>query len=159
MGYTHYWSFKRDKSKSASESEAAHQQAVKDCTKVLKTLKKEGLRLSGYSANSAVQYGGIKANGANEDSHEDFVIREHFSQNVEQGGDFCKTARKPYDLAVVACLAVFAWRLGACFEVSSDGRASDWIDGVETARRILKRKSIVNPLGETAKVLRFKKAA
>jgi hypothetical protein len=147
MGYTHYWSFKRDKSMSAEQAEQAHQKAIKECTKVLRTLKRDGMRLSGYSANSAKQYGGLKVNGKGDDGHEDFVIREHFSQNVDQGGDFCKTARKEYDDAVTACLAILKYRLGECISVASVGLASDWQRGVEIASRILKRK-IKNPMGE-----------
>jgi hypothetical protein len=149
MGYTHYFTFKRDASMNAAEAEAAHQVAIKECTKVLRTLKREGVSLSGYSANSKKQYGGLKVNGTKDDAHEDFVIREHFSQNVDEGFGFCKTARKPYDIAIVACLAILKYRLGACIEVGSDGNASNWIEGVETAARILKRK-IKNPIAEAS---------
>jgi hypothetical protein len=35
--------------------------------------------------------------------------------------DFCKTARKPYDLPVCACLIVLQHYFGDQFRVSSDG--------------------------------------
>jgi hypothetical protein len=158
MGYTHYYTFKRSSTKTAEQAENALQQAVKDCTKILKTLKRRGLRLSGYSANSAKQYGGLNVNGAGDESHETFIVLEHFSQNVAHGFNFCKTARKPYDQAIVACLAVLKWRLGECIDVSSDGDAKDWSHGVELAREILRRKSIQNPMGKNVSNVKLKAA-
>ncbi len=43
--------------------------------------------------------------------------------------DFCKTARKPYDLLVVACLIAAHEILD--YEVSSDGGFEDWKEGIE----------------------------
>lgn len=153
MGYTHYWTFRRAKGKTAKELETAYKKALVECSKVAvlynAECKAKGLddeRLSGYSAHCKPgTYGGLKLNGKEYLAHEDFVMREHFSEAVKDGFQFCKTARKPYDVVVVACLAILKYRLGDAIQVDSDGYAEEWTDGVELAKRLLKRKRIANP--------------
>ena len=43
---------------------------------------------------------------------------------------FCKTAFKPYDLAVNACLIIIKHYLGDKVDVSSDGEMKDWQDAM-----------------------------
>lgn len=150
MGYTHYFGFKVPKGIKAAKLEATYQLAIQECAKVARMYNKEcaekGLthfRLSGYTAHTkSGQYGGIQLNGKGEYSHEAFELREHFKQNVF---GFCKTARKPYDTVIVACLAILKYRLGEAIDVSSDGRTDDWNEGVLLARRVIKRK-VPNPI-------------
>ena len=73
-------------------------------------------------------------------------MREHFRDNFE-GNEFffCKTAQKPYDVVVVACLAVLKHRMKDLIVISSDGDSADWWLGVAMARRILKA-DIKNPI-------------
>lgn len=56
-------------------------------------------------------------NGVGELAHEAFVIEKKGTD------DFCKTARKPYDLLVVACL-IAAWQI-LNYRFSSDGFNQD----------------------------------
>lgn len=145
MGYTHYWRVKKIKGM-ATVLEARYQKAILECQKVCSTYYKEFGGLSGYSAHTKPgAYGGLKVNGKGDDGHEDFVMREHFNENEDF--EFCKTARKSYDLVVTACLAILKHRLGHAIEVSSDGDAADWTDGVNYAREVTGLK-IKNPLGE-----------
>jgi len=51
--------------------------------------------------------------------------------------EFTKTARKPYDSAVCACLIVLQYHLGVWFRVSSDGDDAD--EGWTTARQFCER--------------------
>lgn len=60
-------------------------------------------------------------NGVGEDGHDDFVL--DFSS--DSFSDFCKTNRKPYDLAVCICLLALSHKL-PYFSFSSDGI---WGDG------------------------------
>ena len=60
----------------------------------------------------------IRFNGIEEDGHETFYI----SSGFEDGFNFCKTNRKPYDIAVCECLIIFKHFLNA--DVSSDGFSS-----------------------------------
>lgn len=152
MGYTHYWRVNPKHGK-AAEQEKQYQIAVKQCQKIIKTYndqiklidKKHPDRLQGYSAHADIgQYGGINFNGVGSYSHETFVFREHFKQNSSSFA-CCKTAQKPYDTVVVACLITMKHYLKDGIEVSSDGYAHDWLDGLELARRILKLKSLKIP--------------
>jgi hypothetical protein len=151
MGYTHYWKFSKAPKGDAAKVEKAYKAALVECSRVIHAYQafcaENGLdaeRLSGYSAHAKPgAYGGLNVNGKGDLSHENLTMREHFSEN--DGFGFCKTARKPYDVVVTACLAVLAYRLPGLIAVSSDGRAKDWETGVKLARTVLKRK-IPNPL-------------
>jgi hypothetical protein len=171
MGYTHYWTFRKPAGIPAAELEKNYQQAVKDCVKVIKEYQKNALgsdRLSGYSAHTKPgQYGGVNVNGKQDNAHEPFTLPEHFSDNfklyVNDGSagmsgafNFCKTARKPYDMVVVACLSILKYRLGDAVDVSSDGTIEDWSEGVLWARVCLKR-AIPNPLNTSEESKAFYK--
>lgn len=161
MGYTHYWEFKRPKQVkgNAEEAEKQYQLAVRQCQRIIRYYNKHVKaldpkhpdRLAGYSAHCKVnQYGGIDFNGTGDLGHENFVLREHFSQCFDHprrpGFNFCKTARKPYDRVVVACLATLKHYLGDLIDVDSDGDFDDWFDGVALAKEALRIKSIENPI-------------
>jgi len=49
----------------------------------------------------------------------------------------CKTAFRPYDLAVTACLIVFKHHFGERFQVSSDGEDQHWFDAKLLCDQIL----------------------
>jgi hypothetical protein len=149
MGYTHYWNINKIKGRT-DEQEFIYQRAIKDCNKIIKAYYKlyKGTEssLSGYSAHTpAGKYGGINVNGKDSNAHETFLFREHFSQNSEEF-EFCKTARKPYDLVVTACLSILKFHLKDGINVSSDGHYSDWLAGASFANEILRRtKNLVEP--------------
>jgi hypothetical protein len=151
MGFTHYWSIKHLRGQT-ERNEQAYQRAISDIGKVARHYNKRceetgdtESRLSGYTAHAkAGQYGGVKLNGKGDLAHEDFVLREHLTQ--EHGG-FCKTARKPYDVVVVAALAILKHRLGDAISVSTDGDKSSWYAGVQLARRVTGLQ-IANPIAD-----------
>lgn len=154
MGYTHYWEFKPIPRGKAKQVEALYQRALKDCNKVIQAWQSrypkggysDHYRLSGYSAHSK-EYGGLEVNGKGDLAHEPFTLREHYRQNLESPGwDFCKTARKPYDTVVVACLAILKHYLKGLIVVSSDGCCEDWADGLLFTRTCLQKSSIRNPM-------------
>lgn len=158
MGYTHYFTFKVPKGIKAATLEANYQAAILECAKVAHEYNAEcadkGLtdaRLAGYTAHTKLgAYGGVELNGKGDLGHEFFTLREHFKQNLEGFGGgfhFCKTARKPYDTVIVACLAILKYRLGNAIEVSTDGQAGDWVNGVLLARRVIRRK-VPNPIAK-----------
>jgi hypothetical protein len=146
MGYTHYFTFKKAPKGKASQIETNYQKALIDCQRIILAYSNVNGGLSGFSAHTKLgQYGGLNVNGSKEDGHETFVLREHFSQN--ESFNFCKTARKPYDTVVTACLIVLSYRLGACIDVSSDGDATDWTEGLRLAQKVLKLKRLQIPSG------------
>ena len=65
-------------------------------------------------------------------SHESFVLEPTEAPIVHPRAPmifgFCKTAFKPYDLAVQACLIVFTCRFPGAFLVTSDGDAELWTE-------------------------------
>ena len=155
MGYTHYWTFKAlDKIQGRQiEIESKYQLAVRQCQRVVKAYNKaikeidpkHPDRLSGYSAHTKMNdYLGLEFNGTADEAHETFSLRDHWSKN--EAFNFCKTASKPYDIVVVACLIVLQHYLGdELLEVGSDGDASDWEEGLQLAKITLNIKDLKVP--------------
>ena len=113
MGYTHY--FKQSK----PVSEEAWDKIKTDTKKIIKHQIKAGIPLeSNNSKNkSMVSSSEINFNGVDDDSHETFYIT---NEKMEQF-NFCKTARKPYDLAVTAALLIIDHHAPEHFDIGSDG--------------------------------------
>lgn len=149
MGYTHYWEFKKPKKGTADKTEKTYQTAIKECAKIVKAYYAVNGGLSGFTAHTPIgKYGGLQVNGKGDDAHEEFSLREHYRQNFECDDcrfPFCKTAQKPYDIVVVACLIVLKHRLKDLIEVESDGYTDDWEEGLRLAKNILKLKSLIIP--------------
>lgn len=152
MGYTHYWSFKARPKGLAKQTEETYQLAVRQCQKLIRSYNKDlkaidnkhPNRLSGFSAHTKrLEYNGLEVNGTQDLSHEKFYLREHYSQN--ESFNFCKTASKPYDIVVVACLVILKHYLSELIEVSSDGESKDWSSGLMLAKQYTKIKSLVVP--------------
>jgi len=77
-------------------------------------------------------------------SHESFILErvynKPFGLEPDESGrhfEFCKTAYKPYDLAVTACLIIAKHHLGDEIVVSSDGEEKDWIDAMLLCEKLL----------------------
>lgn len=81
-------------------------------------------------------------------SHESFWIERDAQpekwQTPDEDGlwfEFCKTAYKPYDLAVTSALIVLHHHLGALrpkqFKISSDGENTHWFDAALLCHRVL----------------------
>ena len=123
MGYTHYW-------RSTSEFPPAKwEAAILDIKKIVNNQRE----LLAYEYNQpskppAVTKVMVRFNGRGEEGHETFLVKPK-----DKDFQFCKTARKPYDLAVCACLIAFKKHLGADIELSSDG---DWDEEWKPARQL-----------------------
>lgn len=137
MGYTHYWRANtkdsydvapagwRDKEKLAA--------AIADMCKLAPILAKTVPLAGGMGEGEPVfTPERVWFNGVGDDSHETFEV------TVEWGGkfEFCKTACKPYDAAVTACLCLLKFHLGDALRVNTDGEESDWEEGLRLARII-----------------------
>lgn len=125
-GYTHYWSVNRD----------ADREAVKQAgLKMARLVEAESEILAGWDGEGEPtldpETGEARFNGRGPDlDHETFVWPPNLDEpQLWRGEDdgtvftFCKTARKPYDKVVVACLLVAQRELGDAIKISSD--ASD----------------------------------
>ena len=102
----------------------------------------EPLELAGWDGDGKPEFSGdeIRFNGVNNNdmSHESFVIEKIFQSSKgrlppkENGmcSAFCKTARKPYDLAVCCVLLLARKNFGDEFVIFSDGgdylTSEDW---------------------------------
>jgi hypothetical protein len=143
MGYTHYWKFNKDIQRGEqSKVEALYQTALNDCRKIVKKYQKrfesgDYRRLSGVTPH-APHYMGVSFNGAGSQAHEAFILMSHYRAN--DSFNFCKTAYKPYDLAVTACLLVLKHRLRDYIHVSSDGESIDWAGGLILATQATRLK-------------------
>ena len=71
----------------------------------------------------------VRFNGLGMDSHETFSWSRE-----ESGFNFCKTARKPYDAVVTACLIHLKDCYGDAVDIGSDGYWSEWSDGARLYR-------------------------
>lgn len=69
-------------------------------------------------------------------SHEGFILSRTFEPYTNQTKshgmwfDFCKTAFKPYDLAVTACLVIAKHHFKNDIVVSSDGEMENWVEAM-----------------------------
>jgi len=138
MGYTHYWTAKPvEQDDWDALVEGARRAAALSSVKI--ALESDEPKIGPYFGDNTIRFNGIGEEGG----HETFLIEREGS-----GWDFCKTARKPYDVIVVAILAYAHAVLG--WEVSSDGSSADWRSGIALAKQAWP---------EEAEALRHPKAA
>lgn len=129
MGYTHYF-------RHGNATNEAWDKIISDCKRLYENMPKHSTSSGAcYSLEPLKiddQDGGepifdnerILFNGAGyEDAdHETFIINKINNDEFE----FCKTARKPYDLMVQACLIVYHHHSPDTIDVGSDGDNDDW---------------------------------
>ena len=147
MGYTHYWKFNLDYEINSEK----WKEIVDDFNKILDVEINIGnnniyagtggmtsLRkiLEPYSNQKLeITDEEIRFNGREEGDrgHETFSLQRKSDKRLEDYAsrlarkyifDFCKTARKPYDIVVCCLLVILKHRLGNMIEISSDGK--DW---------------------------------
>ena len=73
----------------------------------------------------------IRFNGIREAGHETF-----FLSREDEGFQFCKTACKPYDSLVTACLTLVGHFAPDCYDIGSDGDPEDWEEGLKLAESV-----------------------
>ena len=123
MGYTHYWIAKKSSDEKWNEFTAACQKLHKRLPKTTDTAggyhKEDPLQIASGNGKGKPVFDGIMVDfngrdGEKDLGHETFSVTKH-----NDGWDFCKTARKPYDLLVVAVL-IAAWQI-LDYRFASDG--------------------------------------
>ena len=66
-------------------------------------------------------------------------------KNKYKGFRFCKTNRKPYDSSVVACL-IFIHNIDKNnMKIRSDGKLTDWHEGLDLCKAIYPHKDFIIP--------------
>lgn len=134
MGYTHYWRINSDLTQEFPDF-------LDDARKVLRYVRDDELVAGPYGTGVPfVVEDTISLNGVGDESHETFGIGVGATDF-----NFCKTARKPYDVVVTALLSLLKHHAPDKVSVSSDGYPSEWEDGVFLAREATD-KDITCPL-------------
>lgn len=162
MGYTHYFHHTR------RFTNAQWAEVMTDLNRIAATARAEGITLADGFGESELPAKGsesvtdgprylpdqrdesgekfVSFNGLGEDGHETFILFQNrapllpHQDKARRGWDFCKTARKPYDVAVTACLCYLESVYPGQISAESDGAAEDWQDGLALARRALPEK-------------------
>lgn len=119
MGYTHYWNH------SNIDQDKWDNEFIPNVKKVIGHPDCPYLAGERGFDDPVADSEGVFLNGPDENGHESFILRPGKTDS-----DFCKTARKPYDSAVVAILAL-ASAIFPGFEWSSDGSADGHAEGLE----------------------------
>lgn len=137
MGYTHYFAYD-PLHPSFAEGWA---QLVRDTRRIVDLVQHRGVILADANGREEprVNSRSIEFNGKGPDSHESFVIGP--GEPVWGPGDkserqfvwgFCKTARKPYDVAVTSVLLRAVMLMPQAFAIQSDGSWEfEWAYGAE----------------------------
>jgi hypothetical protein len=142
MGYTHYW----NQSRSFTVDEW-----TEVSTDLASILAYAGTHAGIVLANGMGDGGTVPEftlatimfNGMGDDAHETFVIHHKRTKEWEGGtfgGSICKTARKPYDAVVTACLCYLS-SVSQTHLVASDGKGVDFLAGLALARAALPGKA------------------
>lgn len=133
MGYTHYFEF----TKAPTDEKKLIWYA--DIVNVI--LNESGVNVqfeSDDDSHPAVTPTLVRFNGVGDEGHETFYLDLTTTEWA-----FCKTARKPYDEIVVACLLAAAEVFGEDFKWTSDGSDDDFHDG----KNLLdKTRGLISPI-------------
>jgi hypothetical protein len=113
MGYTHYWTIKEPIDSDAWDK------LRKGIQQIVGTAQDSGIDIKDESNDERIVFNGV---GAGE--HESF-----FLELGDEEFNFCKTAGKPYDIAVTASLILLKKELGDAVIIKSDGTWADWESG------------------------------
>lgn len=135
MGYTHYFEMKK-------QPDEIQWQNIVSATKQLEAQLPANTRTAGgYHTNDPlllcpdetdISLIEIRFNGKGDLGHETFLIHPHYD-----GFNFCKTARKPYDLLATAVLLVCHHLAPGCWDIGSDGDPEDWQEAVALVKSVL----------------------
>lgn len=126
MGYTHYWYRKRDFT--TKEWSAIRE----DVSSIIKLYCHHIQEESDIARPPIVSAVAVRFNGIGVEGHETFLVTRLMPERMEWERDqdevftFCKTAHKPYDMAVMLCLLVMA-RHSDSIRIESDGNwSAEW---------------------------------
>ena len=121
-GYTHYWTWK----------ETPNKDSLKQCIEEMKQLVESRHTLLADpdgEGKPILKSDQIEFNGVGEEAHEPFIFPG------EEGFNFCKTAWKPYDAVVVACLFVARDHFSpGQLKIASDGKGE--LDAFQAGRQL-----------------------
>jgi hypothetical protein len=146
MGYTHYWETNPDIVSDVEKVRRRFRSASSMIKKFAKFVEVQNLfEIHGGfgQGKPIINESEVWLNGDSKEGldHESFGIQ--WTDFLEKKSDFCKTARKPYDLIVCFSLLAFKEAFRKEFSFFSDGTREDW----EEAFRIYHSFTGKTPLG------------
>jgi len=137
MGYTQYFYTKSELDKKQWDG------FIKDVKKVIAAGKGVIQYESEIKKAPVADKDKVRFNGIGENGHETFLFsriskREDYMTQRDDGKvfNFCKTARKDYDVYVVACLVLAKIHFGDDIIFSSDGDLDELQDGVKLVNEL-----------------------
>jgi hypothetical protein len=143
MGYTHY--FPQSRSFDARE----WQQVKEDCKKIIASCIGQSIPLQ-YEFNDSrpvvINENHVRFNGVGNDGHETFFVSKKmthrdYEDKSQPAFQFCKTARKPYDLAVCLCLLRIKAIAPDAIGLSSDGSwDGEWVTARQQYQELFKEE-------------------
>jgi hypothetical protein len=133
MGYTHYYTFNRA-ALTPAEIATGFELAAKEIKRLKQYLPKDIKIKGGLGTGAAVindEEIWFNGDSKHDLDHETFSVkRDADPLYPERNRDFCKTARKPYDVLVCCALISLKRHLPGAFSFTSDGDYSDWASAV-----------------------------
>ena len=136
MGYTHYFEANRDFTEVEWNSLMAAAKSIIAETKVPLAWERDEPDQPPEVSDKRIRFNGVDDNG-----YETFLLTKD-----AHGFDFCKTARKPYDVVVTAVLSAANAIAPGALDIRSDGDPSDWVAGVGLANDAVTGLKAANPL-------------
>jgi hypothetical protein len=133
MGYTHYYTFNRA-ALTPAELATGFALAATEIERLKQYLPRSIKIKGGLGTGNAVL--NVKSIWFNGDAkfdldHETFhVERDADPLYPDRNWEFCKTARKPYDVLVCCALISLKRHLPGAFSFTSDGDRSDWASAI-----------------------------
>ena len=131
MGYTHYWDIKKD-----NLSANAFKKIKKDVDLILVALG-DMINFDYNCDNSVIDF-----NGKFDEAHENFYLQKGINK-----WSFCKTARKPYDLAVCLALLCLKYHVEDS-NVSSDGDNEEWAKPINLFKQLFPERVVTFDMSE-----------
>ena len=153
MGYTHYWYIADEISRDSWYKFLGD----------FRTILPEFTNILDIQGDQKLEHDKdfVFLNGIDELSHESFLLERvtdirRFTQRDEDNGmifKFCKTAQKPYDIAVCSALIIAKKHFGESIMISSDGDNAEWKESKALCQKILGYGDNLNmnystPMGE-----------
>lgn len=129
MGYTHYFPQKK------SFTDEQWGKVMEGTNKILAFCHERGIALKWEYTSSKdpeVSEDRVRFNGFGDEGHETFLVPKVKAESF----NFCKTAYKPYDLAVCMTLLLMKDVAPGVLDVSSDGGDEDWKEANEAYKSL-----------------------
>lgn len=135
MGYTHYWNQSRAFTTKEWEKIANY------ADRVILAATNAGISIKGSAGRGkpeiTPEYVIFNGDEEGDECHESFVL----SRVIQDSFNFCKTAQKPYDAAVVSILHYAHEVAPDALEISSDGGPEVFVDAYKVQPKAKKTKA------------------